>query len=405
MSPSSILSSVVFPLPLAPTRPTRTPGEASGSSSGTACVRRAISRCLGLDQALGLSIGRREVDLRGRRAGALRMRPRVHRSAGRRRRFARVTCRCGLSVRAAAIPLRAAPSSPATPAAWLALRETPPAVPETRCSCRSPETCLADRRGLISTICVATFSRKYRSCVTTRQAFDRSDRCLEPQDAFEVQMIGGLIEKQHVGRGYQCRRDGQALLPSSRKGRGRRCGISKPARPEHHLDANALFVFLERQLRQRPLGERTRPCRPARTRSPAVRRRVWSAFAPLERRHPAIRFRPGSRAAWFCRCHWARSARCGRLQPDSTKDPQTGLARQTIGERPSSLTEQPSKPHRRKSPALRDRSSERTRCTSRDRSAGLCRCLRPRQVRERGSLGRAGTCGHATRISWCLQSL
>ena len=71
---------------------------------------------------------------------------------------------------------------------------------------------------------------------------------LEPEDAFEVEVVGGLVEQQEVGRGGQLAGDGQALLPAagervdvraarrrSRRGRapgrGGRGGRPRPRRP------------------------------------------------------------------------------------------------------------------------------------------------------------------------------
>ena len=59
------------------------------------------------------------------------------------------------------------------------------------------------------------------------------DGGLQPEDAFEIQMIGGLVEKQHVGRGDQRGRDGEPLFPSAGERLGRRGGVLEFGAAEH----------------------------------------------------------------------------------------------------------------------------------------------------------------------------
>ena len=77
------------------------------------------------------------------------------------------------------------------------------------------------------------------------------DGALKPEDAFEVQVIGWLVEKQHVRRGYQRRRDGEPLPPSAGERRGRRSESLEAGPPEDHLFASCLLPLLKRQARQR----------------------------------------------------------------------------------------------------------------------------------------------------------
>src|ERR1043165_7703267 len=60
---------------------------------------------------------------------------------------------------------------------------------------------------------------------------------------------------------------------------------------------------------------------------------------------------------------------------------------------------------KRKFPALHGLSSVRIQHTIRDRPAEYDLFRSRRQVPARASLGRAGTCDHARRRSWCLQNL
>ena len=64
---------------------------------------------------------------------------------------------------------------------------------------------------------------------------------LQPQDAFEIQVIGGLVEQQHVGRCNQRGRDGQPLLPSAGERRGGRGGVLEFGAAQHQFDARAVF--------------------------------------------------------------------------------------------------------------------------------------------------------------------
>src|SRR5207249_1322838 len=73
---------------------------------------------------------------------------------------------------------------------------------------------------------------------------DSPDRTLEPQDAFQVQVIGWLVQKQHVRRSDQRSRDGEALPPSARERRRQRSGGLEAGPPEHHLLARRLLLFL-----------------------------------------------------------------------------------------------------------------------------------------------------------------
>ena len=135
------------------------------------------------------------------------------------------------SVPAAATPPRAAPSSPANPAAWPAPREILRAVRETRCSSLHLERALWVDRVDLHHLRGDVFEKV--PVVGDHQAgVDGPDRTLEPQDAFQVQVIGRLVQKQHVRRGYQRSRDSEALPPSAGECRAAGvAGVSKPARP------------------------------------------------------------------------------------------------------------------------------------------------------------------------------
>ncbi len=61
-------------------------------------------------------------------------------------------------------------------------------------------------------------------------------------------MIGGFVEKQHIGSGDQGCRDRKPLLPSARE---RGCGpgaIREFGAAEHELDAHRLFLIVQREI-------------------------------------------------------------------------------------------------------------------------------------------------------------
>ncbi len=68
----------------------------------------------------------------------------------------------------------------------------------------------------------ATWSRKRRSCVMTMQVTFRLQQLLERLDAFDVEMVGGLIEQHQVRihRERQRERGALALATGDRSGRG-----------------------------------------------------------------------------------------------------------------------------------------------------------------------------------------
>ncbi len=80
---------------------------------------------------------------------------------------------------------------------------------------------------------------------------DRADGILEPQNAFQIQVIGWLVQKQHVGRSHQGSRDGEPLPPSAGEPRRRRIGGLEAGPPEYHVLASRLLLVLERQTGQR----------------------------------------------------------------------------------------------------------------------------------------------------------
>ncbi len=76
-------------------------------------------------------------------------------------------------------------------------------------------------------------------------------RVLEPQDALQVQVIGRLVEEEHIRRLHQGGRDGQPLSPSPGEGRCRRVRALKSGAPQHDFPARLLLPFLQGQTGQR----------------------------------------------------------------------------------------------------------------------------------------------------------
>ena len=73
----------------------------------------------------------------------------------------------------------------------------------------------------------------------------RSEQPLEPQDAFEIEVVGGLVEEEQVGIEGQLARNGEPALPSAGEGfrRGGAVGETGPA--ERLVDARGTLEIVE----------------------------------------------------------------------------------------------------------------------------------------------------------------
>ena len=67
----------------------------------------------------------------------------------------------------------------------------------------------------------------------------------EPQDAFEVEMVRGLVEEEQLGLADQLDGDGEALLPAPGEDRGLRVGVVEARLPHHDGDVGVDFVGIE----------------------------------------------------------------------------------------------------------------------------------------------------------------
>ncbi len=74
----------------------------------------------------------------------------------------------------------------------------------------------------------------------------RRDEFLEPENAFDVEVVGGFVEKQHVGFFGEGDGDGQALPPSARQGAGFGGGIVEAHARNDFRDLDFGFVALVR---------------------------------------------------------------------------------------------------------------------------------------------------------------
>ena len=54
----------------------------------------------------------------------------------------------------------------------------------------------------------------------------------QPLDSFQIEMVGGFIQQQNVGRLHQRFENGEAFAPAAGKSRGRRGGIGESRAPE-----------------------------------------------------------------------------------------------------------------------------------------------------------------------------
>ena len=167
---------------------------------------------------------------------------------------------------------------------------------------------------------------------------------LEPLDGVDVEVVGGLVEQQHVGRGHERARQQHAPAPAARQGVHRRVGRQIEA--GEHQSRRAARASSRRALRARAAGGPSRraprgcraPPRPRRggrrPRAPPDRRgpapprrtpcRACRAARPAPAAPPARRCRATRRprraaarrsrsaSAWTCRC---RSGRSGRGVP------------------------------------------------------------------------------------------
>ena len=83
------------------------------------------------------------------------------------------------------------------------------------------------------------------------------EEVLQPHHAFEVEIVGGLVQQQQIGRREQDRRQRHAHAPAAGKFRGRAAaGLppKSPGRPESPRRGPARY-----RRRSRPAGDRCRP--------------------------------------------------------------------------------------------------------------------------------------------------
>ena len=71
------------------------------------------------------------------------------------------------------------------------------------------------------------------------------EELFEPLDAFEIQVVGGLIEEEHVGRLGDLAGDGEAALPAAGEGFGAHGGIGEAGASEGLADEGGALHFVE----------------------------------------------------------------------------------------------------------------------------------------------------------------
>ena len=71
------------------------------------------------------------------------------------------------------------------------------------------------------------------------------EQLFEPADAFEIQVIGGLVKEQHVGRLSDLAGDGEAPLPAAGKGVCAHTGVGEAGASQGLADARGALQFIE----------------------------------------------------------------------------------------------------------------------------------------------------------------
>ena len=85
---------------------------------------------------------------------------------------------------------------------------------------------------------VATRWRNARSCVTNTTAPRIVDEeRLEPGHRLDVEMVGRLVEQQHVGLRHQRARQQHAAPPAAGQRVDTIASAGRPSRDSHHVDA------------------------------------------------------------------------------------------------------------------------------------------------------------------------
>ena len=81
---------------------------------------------------------------------------------------------------------------------------------------------------------------------------------LEPQDPLDVQVVGGLVHQEDVGRRRQLARDGEPLLPASRQGVDGRAAVGEPGTAERVREATGpVFLVVSGQRGDHHLVDRS----------------------------------------------------------------------------------------------------------------------------------------------------
>ena len=226
------MSSVVLPAPLGPIRPTLSPRRMVAREA-----RRSMQPCspkrIDTSFSSATILPRRQAGSRAPGAPG-----RAHRAARRAARAACSAARRGPRC-ACAAPRRPCGSRP--PPARAACRRA--RWPALRLSSSRSLRCIegakvagiaAQRPRSSSTMRVATASRKARSCeINTSAPRQPLQQLLQPLDRVEVEVVGRLVEQQHIGCGHQRLRQRDALLGAARElidaaspSRCRRCSVS-----------------------------------------------------------------------------------------------------------------------------------------------------------------------------------
>ena len=106
---------------------------------------------------------------------------------------------------------------------------------EVACRSRAPQSTRRPRSS--STMRVATRRRNARSCVTNSSVVPRSiEELLHPLDRVDVEMVGRLVEQEHVGLAHERAGEQRLALASARRVGERRVGV-EPEVLEHRVDA------------------------------------------------------------------------------------------------------------------------------------------------------------------------
>ena len=197
------------------------------------------------DQALGAAVGGGEIDLRGALDGArFQVGEFAHQAAGvvdARLGFA------GARLGAAAQPLHLAPHAVGQRLLAVGLREQELLLLFQEVAVAALDAEDAVGIGAIDLGHVVDHVVEEVAVVADHHAGEGrvGEQLLEPEDAFEIQVVGGLVEEEQVGLADQFAGDGEAALPAAGERFGAQAAIGEAGAAQRLVDARGAFQIVE----------------------------------------------------------------------------------------------------------------------------------------------------------------